>query len=106
MPEGESGRVVIARKSPRDIKMRDLYLALDDEEERTMLYGDMLELAVDPGEHRIKATNRMFSRKLEFEVGSGETVRLNVANVPSWNPFFFVMLIVGTMPYKVSIERG
>jgi hypothetical protein len=86
--------------------MRDLYLALDDEEERTMLYGDMLELAVDPGEHRIKATNRMFSRKLEFEVGSGETVRLNVANVPSWNPFFFVMLIVGTMPYKVSIERG
>ena len=85
--------------------MRDLYLLIDDDREEILEFGDTVEVQLRPGDHRAKATNRMFSKSKEFTLGPGERVVFDVGNIPSWNPFTFVMLITGTMPYKVEIQR-
>lgn len=104
-PKGEYGTVVFRRQMPKDIKMRDLYLEIDDDLEETLEFGDSLEVELPAGEHRAKATNRMFSKSKDFTLGPGDRIVFDVGNIPSFNPLTFVMLITGTMPYKVVIHR-
>lgn len=100
-----TGKVIVSRKMSRDIKMRDLYLLVDDEEVDALQFGDSVELDLAPGEHRVKVTNRMFSKSKEFTLAAGEKAEFEVGNIPSFNPFTIVMLITGTMPYKVSLRQ-
>ena len=105
MSADNQGRVIIDRNAPRDIKMRDLYLTVDDQPEETLLFGDSLDLALPTGEHRVKVTNRVYSKSLEFRLEAGQTVRLQAANIPSRGLLSLLMVFSGTVPYKVSIER-
>lgn len=73
------GKVRIVRKSSFDIKMRDLVVRIDDGESQNIKFGGELELDISPGAHTIYATNRVYNRKLEFEVGD-QPVTFEVAN--------------------------
>ena len=85
--------------------MRDLYVSIDGDDDVTLLYGESFETELEPGEHWIKATNRVFTRKLSFQVQSGETATFSVGNVTSWGFLSLLMMISGTVPYKVWIEQ-
>lgn len=99
------GQLIIERNSSRDIKMRDLYLSVDDLPEETLLFGDNLDLSLPAGEHRVKVTNRVYSKSLEFNLEPGQTIKLQAANIPSRGLLSLIMVFSGTVPYKVSIER-
>ncbi|MGV3614559.1 MAG: hypothetical protein ACO1SV_04405 [Fimbriimonas sp.] len=100
-----SGRLIVDRTADDDIKIRDLYVLVDEEEERTVLYGKSLEYVLAPGEHRIKITNRLFSKVENFQVGAGQTIRFAVANVPAGGGLFApLMMVSGTGAYKVRIR--
>lgn len=58
----KEGRLIVERRDASDIGMRDLYVIVDELPEETLLYGGSLELPLPPGEHRVKVTNRLFSR--------------------------------------------
>ena len=98
-------RIVVDRNSRRDIKMRDLYVTVDNLAEDTLLFGETLEIPLNPGEHRVKVTNRVYSKSVAFSIGQGETVRFSAANIPSRGVLSLFMVFSGTVPYKVSIER-
>lgn len=85
--------------------MRDLYVLVDDDTEDNLLYGEYLELELSVGEHRIKITNRLFSKSESFTISGGETVRYRVANVPASGPIAILMLLTGSGSYKVHLER-
>lgn len=85
--------------------MRDLYVLVDDDTEDNLLYGEYLELELPVGEHRIKITNRLFSKSETFTVSARETVRYRVANVPATGPIAVLMLLTGSGSYKVHLER-
>ncbi len=85
--------------------MRDLYLLVDDLPEETMGYGDSLEFDLAPGSHRIKATNRVYSKTIEFELGEGETIRFSAACIPSRSVIAIVMMLTGTLPYKIELKQ-
>jgi hypothetical protein len=96
--------VVISRNSSNDIKIRELYVAIDDEEQRTLLFGQAVTLPATLGKHTILATNRLFSESMEFELAEGETARFAVANIAGGCAVSFAM-IVGVVPYRVSLRR-
>lgn len=99
------GKVVIERNSPDDIKMRDLYVRIDEGPEFNLPFGQSSEVDLPEGLHSIKVTNRLFTRKLDFDLGGVETLYLAAACI--WlNPIFTpLFLISGTGPYKVRITR-
>lgn len=96
--------VTLARTSPRDIGARDLYVRLDEEPERTVLYGEETVFDVPPGEHSLKITNRLYSRSETFMLAEGESVRFLGANIPAGGIFAFIVFSM-TFAYKVMLQR-
>lgn len=95
----------VERKSDRDIKMRDLYLRVDDQPEETLLFGQSLELSLSPGEHRLKATNRLYTVEETFTVRGGETVRFEGVNVLKNGILNVVAAVGGGIMYKPVLKR-
>lgn len=96
---------MVDRTSDRDIGMRDLYVRIDELREITLLHGEGVQVRLLPGTHHLKVTNRLYTRRAEFELAEGEHVRFVVANVPGSILFAPLLIIGGTGVYKVAIER-
>ena len=103
--DSPSCSVVLRRTSPKDIKMRDLYVQVDDRREVTLLFGEWVEVRLEPGEHRLRVTNRLFTKRETFDLAEGETVRFEVANVPGSLLFAPLLIISGTGAYKVTVKK-
>lgn len=98
------GLLVIRRDSSTDIKVRDLYLHVDDAEEHNLLYGKSLELPLPPGEHTLAITNRLYTKRETFQLGDNETVTFQAANTVS-GCASIVFVAVGMGPYRVELSR-
>jgi len=85
--------------------MRDLYVLIDDAAERNIPFNRSLSLDIEPGTHRIRVTNRMYSEDLEFSLRSGETARFEVANVTKPGLLGALAMSVGQLVYKPTIRR-
>lgn len=103
--EPTPGTLLVDRTSDSDIGLRDLYVVIDDLEEITLLYGEGVEVRLLPGSHRIQVTNRLYTRRAEFELEPGEHVRFEVANVPGSIVFAPLLIMGGTGVYKVALKR-
>jgi len=96
--------VRIVRKSERDIKVRDLYVKLDDGEEHNLKFPSETQLNVTAGIHTIHATNRLYKRHIEFEIAAGgDPVVFEVANTA--RGCAGVLFTVGG-PYRVELRRA
>jgi len=102
---GVGAQIIISRNSPKDIQMRDLYLFVDGHPEITLEYGEMVEIEQEVGNHSVRVTNRVFSQKVEFALAEGETARFEVANVAARGLLSYLMMLVGTVPYKPTIRQ-
>ena len=85
--------------------MRDLYVVIDELEEATVLFGRSLDYEVAPGNHRVKITNRLFSKVEEINLADGETAVFDVANVSAGCLFAPLIVLGGTGAYRVSLIR-
>lgn len=101
----KTGTLVVERTSDRDIKMRDLYVFVDDMPEQNVMFGNTLEIPLDPGEHRLKITNRLFSDQATFTVREGETVRFSATNVLKNGLLNVVAAVGGGVMYKPILKR-
>jgi hypothetical protein len=99
-----TGILVVERTSTKDIKMRELYVQVDDLPEQTLQFGQSFELELATGSHRIKATNRLFTDRAEFSVSAGGKVCFDAANV-SAGAIFAPLLMLGAGGYKVRLKR-
>ena len=102
--EKTGGTVVVDRTSSLDIKMRELFVQVDELPEASLKFGQSLELMLPEGTHHVKVTNRLTTQRAEFTVRSDETVRFDAANVPA-GAFFAPLLALGAGGYKVSLKR-
>jgi hypothetical protein len=93
------------RLSERDIKMRDLYLQIDRSSEVNLRFGETVELQVDPGEHRLELTNRLYRTSVDFSIESDEHVEFEVANVKKPGLLNAIAFISGSVNYKPVIRR-
>jgi hypothetical protein len=96
--------LVIRRDSEKDIKMRALDVFLGDDLLADLPYGRSLRRKIEPGHHVLKASNRLYVKRLELFVDEGETVEIQVANIAGVLGNALLMA-TGVAIYNVRIEE-
>jgi hypothetical protein len=101
----EPAKLVIVRDHPQDVQDRPVYLWIDGEKsERPLKYGKTFERELPAGHHTIKASNTLFSTKVEFDAAPGETVRYRCENGLTGGGMVMV-LMMGVAYLRVRLER-
>jgi hypothetical protein len=101
----DAARLVITRNHPQDIQDRPVYLWIDGEKwEGVLKYGKTFERELPPGRHHVKASNTLFSTKVEFEAAAGETVRYQCENGLTGGGMVMV-LMMGVAYLRVRLIR-
>jgi hypothetical protein len=98
-------RLEITRDHPEDIQDRPVYLWIDGEKwDRPLKYGKTFERDIAPGRHQVKASNTLFSTKVEFDAAPGETVRYRCENGLTGGGMVMV-LMMGVAYLRVRLKR-
>lgn len=96
--------VTIARKSDEDFKQRQLIVWLDGERLGDLMFGDALTRDVHPGPHKLRVSNTLVWKTVQFEVKPGEQVRFEAINRAGRLTYpMLVMLGVGAL--YVTVRR-
>ncbi len=102
--EREPARVTVTRNHPDDIKQRQLIVWLDGERIATLMFGDAVTRDLEPGPHRLRVSNTLFWKTVEFDVKPGEQLRFEVINYAG--RFTYPMLaFIGVGPLYVTVRR-
>jgi len=100
----DSAVLKVSRTSPRDIGFRGLEVFLDDKFAVDLKFGETRDLRLSPGEHTLKVTNSLFTKKAHFTVAAGEIRSYSAANVGG-GLFGVITAIGGTGPYRVELKQ-
>ena len=97
-------RLIVQRKSEQDIKMRDLLVRVDDGPQFNLNFGQSKEFDIEPGDHTLHASNRLYSDTTTFSINENETLTYEVANLTS-GCIAALFIGLGMGLYRVRIER-
>jgi hypothetical protein len=102
--EMQPASVTILRTSPEDFKQRQLIVWLDGERLADLLFGDTLTRDVHPGPHKLRVSNTLVWKTVQFDVKPGEQVRFETIN-RTGRVTYPLMVILGVGPLYVTIRR-
>jgi hypothetical protein len=94
----------LRRRSPDDVKERELYASLDGERIAILVFGDVAAVTITPGHHELRVHNTLSRKKVEFDARPGQHVRFNVANVPG-KGFAYLAFFMGVALMWTTVER-
>jgi hypothetical protein len=97
-------RLTIDRTDDRDVRTRQVVLALDGETIATLLFGERTSREIAPGPHRLRAHNTLVWKTVEFDARPGEHVRFATVNRAGLGSMALVALL-GVGPLFVTLER-
>ena len=95
---------MVRRNSEADLKIRPIFVTIDQVPERTLLFGHETEFQLPAGTHVLRATNRLFSKKVSVRLAPGETATFTVANVAAGCLFVFASMS-GAVACKLILQR-
>jgi hypothetical protein len=104
-PESPTAHLTVARRSPRDVRDRQVVVTLDGRPFTTLLFGEADSQAIAPGPHRLRVHNTLVWKTVEFTAAPAEHVRFTVINHTGWGTWWMLSLL-GAGPLYVTIERG
>jgi len=96
--------VTIARNHASDVKHRQLVITLDGDRLGDLLFGESMQRDVAPGRHRLRVSNTLVWKTVEFEVKPGEQVRFEAINRAGALSFALLVLL-GAAPLYVTVRR-
>ena len=96
--------VTIARTNASDVKMRQLVITLDGERLGDLLFGDAMQRDVAPGPHRLRVSNTLVWKNLDFDVKPGEQVRFEAVN-RAGRITYPLLVIFGAAPLYLTVRR-
>ncbi len=97
-------QLTVVRNSTSDFQDRQVYLFVDDQPWGKVKYGRPLTREIEPGRHRIRAFNTLFSHTIEIDAVPGEHVRLRCSNaMPTAG--WLMMIFLHVTALKVRLER-
>jgi len=96
--------VTITRTSDEDFKSRQLIVWVDDVKVATLLWGDSITCELQPGPHRLRVSNTLVRKTLEFAVHPGEQAFFEAINRMGPGSIFMVMLF-GVGPLYLTLRR-
>jgi hypothetical protein len=96
--------VTVTRTSEFDFKSRQLIVRIDGERVATLLWGDSFTTKLQPGRHRVRVSNTLVWKTLEFELAPGEQLFFEAIN--RTGPGTLLLLVVlGAGPLYVTLQR-
>jgi hypothetical protein len=96
--------VTITRTSQQDFKSRQLIVWIDGARAATLLWGDSITSELQPGKHRLRVSNTLVWKNVDFTVQPGEQVFFEAINRMGPGSIFFVLLF-GVGPLYVTVRR-
>jgi len=96
--------VTVVRKHADDIQQRQMIVWLDGERIATLMFGDEVTRDLEVGRHRIRVSNTLFWKTVEFEVKLGEQVRFEIIN-RAGRLTFPMLAFIGVGPLYVTVRR-
>jgi hypothetical protein len=103
MPEGQA-TITVTRKSPEDVRHRQIYVSVDGKEFAELLYGETFTGAVPAGRHQMRANNTLVWKTLQCDLRPGEHARFTVVNRPGFGTYTLLTLL-GAGPIYLTFER-
>jgi hypothetical protein len=97
--------VTIARTHASDVKHRQLVITLDGDCLGDLLFGESIQRDVAPGRHRLRVSNTLVWKTVEFDVKPGEQVRFEAIN-RAGKLTYPMMVILGIGPLYVTVKRA
>ena len=96
--------VTITRTSEKDFKSRQLIVWVDGERVATLLWGDSITCELQPGPHRLRVSNTLYWKTVEFSVRTGEQAFFEA--ISHTGPGSILMLLLlGAGPLYLTIRR-
>ena len=96
--------VTATRTSESDVKTRQLIVWIDGERVATLLWGDSITRELEPGPHRLRVSNTLFWKTVEFPLAPGEQAYFEVINRNGPGSVLMPMFL-GAGPLYVTIRR-
>ena len=96
--------VTVVRNHADDIKQRQMIVWLDGERIATLMFGDEVTRDLDPGRHRLRVSNTLFWKTVEFDVKVGEQVRFEIIN-RAGRLTYPMLAFIGVGPLYVTVRR-
>ena len=96
--------ITVTRTSEEDFKQRQLIVYLDGERIATLLFGDSVTRDVEPGPHRLRVSNTLVWKTVDFTLGPGEQAYFEAVNRAGFGTYP-MLLILGVGPLYVTVRR-
>jgi hypothetical protein len=103
-PDQTPASLTVTRTSEEDFKQRQLIVWLDGERLATLLFGDSITRDLPPGQHRLRVSNTLVWKTVEFTLKPGEQAYFEVIN-RSGSGTYPMLLIFGVGPLYVTVSR-
>jgi hypothetical protein len=100
----QRARITVERRSPDDVRQRQIVVSLDGEPLATLLYGEVVTREIEPGHHRLRAHNTLVWRNVEFDCAADAHARFTTVNRAGFGTAALVALL-GAGPLYVTLER-
>ena len=96
--------VTITRTSEEDFKSRQQIVWVDGVRVATLLWGDSFTCELQPGPHRLRVSNTLVWKTVEFAVHPGEQVFFE--SITRMGPgSIFMVLLLGVGPLYLTVRR-
>jgi hypothetical protein len=97
-------RLTVSRRSPDDVKQRQIIIKLDGKRLGELMWGDEISRAIEAGPHRLQVDNTWNWKTVNFSAAPGEQIRFQTVNRGGRFTWFLVGTL-GVGPMYVHIER-
>ena len=96
--------VTVVRQHTDDIKQRQMIVWLDGERIATMMFGEEVTRDLEVGRHRLRVSNTLFWKTVEFDVKSGDQIRFEIVN-RAGRITYPMLAFIGVGPLYVTVRR-
>jgi hypothetical protein len=96
--------VTVTRTSEEDFKSRQLIVWIDGERVAELLWGDSVTRDLDPGRHRVRVSNTLVWKTVQFTLRAGERAFFEAINRPGWGSLP-MLVVLGVGPLFVTLRR-
>lgn len=72
--------LTVTRTSQTDVKTRQMIVWVDGKRLSTLLWGDSITHELEPGPHRLRVSNTLFWKTVEFTLKPGEQIYFEAVN--------------------------
>ena len=100
-----SATITVARQSPDDIGIRQIFVTLDGEPFAVLVNGQSVTKDVAAGEHRMRLHNTLVWKNVPIDLKPGEHARFLVTNRAGWGTYALVATL-GVGPIYLKVERS